>query len=334
MDTTLRHWHLLKLLPRYPRQTDAATVTNTLKSRGFGITKRTVERDLQSLSHAFPLQCDERSLPYGWSWAREGEPFDIPAMDAETALSFTVLDRFARHLLPANVTSRIDPHVQRARNVLRELTSTHGPRLWPERVRVLSRAFGLQAPGVDPAVVHVVYQALLEGRRFSGCYHSRANGNGDGREFEVNPLGLVFRDQVAYVVGTLWDYADVRQLALHRFTSAWLLDQACSEPDGFDLDAYIEAGHFHIRESGDSLRVHLRFSSDAAHHLTETPLAEDQEMRPGTDNRVDVRATLHDTAQFRWWLLGFGDAVEVMRPESLRMEIHDQLRRTLRHYED
>lgn len=334
MDTTLRHWHLLKLLPRYPRQTDAATVTNTLKSSGFGITKRTVERDLQNLSRAFPLQCDERSLPYGWSWARDVEPFDIPAMDVETALSFTVLDRFARHLLPPNVTARINPHVQRARNVLHELSSRHGPRSWPDCVRVLSRGFGLQAPGVDLDVAHVVYQGLLEGKRFSGCYHSRANGNGDGREFEVSPLGLVFRDQVAYVVATLWDYTDVRQLALHRFSSARLQDQPVNEPEGFDLDGYIDAGHFHIREGNSDLRVHLRFSGAAAHHLGETPLSTDQEISPRMDERVDVRATLRDTAQLRWWLLGFGDAVEVIRPETLRTEIADQLRRTLCHYDN
>ena len=33
-----------------------------------------------------------------------------------------------------------------------------------------------------------------------------------------------------------------------------------------------------------------------------------------------VKATLDDTAQLRWWLLGFSDQVEVLGPKALRNE--------------
>lgn len=333
MQTTLRHWHLLRTLPRYPRKADSRAATASLRRRGFDVTKRTVERDLQSLSRVFPLHCDDRSQPYGWSWARDGQAFDIPGMDAETALSFTVLDRFARHLLPGNVIDRIGPQVARARSVLAELSAGQGPRVWPDRVRVLSRGFALQAPAIDPGVADVAYQSLLERRCFRGVYHSRAAATAGGREYEVHPLGLVFRDQVAYLVATLEDYSDVRQLALHRFSEAGLLDRQRREPADFDLDVYIAQGHFHIREGEEDLRVHLQFTADAAYHLGETPLSDDQELRAGDDGRIAVRATVRDTAQFRWWLLGFGDAVEVLRPVALRRQIADVLRCALDRYD-
>jgi hypothetical protein len=33
-----------------------------------------------------------------------------------------------------------------------------------------------------------------------------------------------------------------------------------------------------------------------------------------------VEATVLDTAELRWWLLGFGDGVEVLAPEVLRQD--------------
>jgi predicted DNA-binding transcriptional regulator YafY len=67
-----------------------------------------------------------------------------------------------------------------------------------------------------------------------------------------------------------------------------------------------------------SIRLDARFTAAAANHLHETPLAEDQRIGDEADGRVRVRATVADTPQLRWWLLGFGDAVTVQAPAELR----------------
>jgi len=46
-----------------------------------------------------------------------------------------------------------------------------------------------------------------------------------GTAYTVNPLGLVMRDGTTYLVCTLLDYTDIRQLAMHRMGSAQLLDR-------------------------------------------------------------------------------------------------------------
>ena len=35
---------------------------------------------------------------------------------------------------------------------------------------------------------------------------------------------------------------------------------------------------------------------------------------------LEIVATVHDNPQLRWWLLAFGDQVEVLKPASLREE--------------
>ena len=327
METMLRHWTLLRAVPRQPRKADARSLTDQLTRDGFEVSKRTVERDLLKLSAVFPLVNDEEPTGRGWSWLRDADAFDVPGMDPEAALTFQILQRFATHLLPRSVLRRLEPQLRQSESILEELSPKAGPRVWPERVRVLSRTIDLHAPEVASDVIEVVYRGLLEGRRIEADYRPRAAGGETVKTYEISPLGLVFRDGVAYLVCALWEYDDIRQLALHRFEHARLLDARRREPAGFDLDGYIAEGHFHIRESGAMLPLRARFDADAAYHLHETPLSRDQQLERLADGRVELSATVHDTAQLRWWLLGFGSGVEVVEPRALRDEFRDEAER-------
>jgi predicted DNA-binding transcriptional regulator YafY len=326
METLFRHWCLLRAIPRAPRKDTAAGLTDRLEREGFSVSKRTVERDLVKLSGFFPLTSDEAETGRGWFWPREAPSFDIPAIDPETALTLRILERFAVHLLPGSVVRQFEAPMRQADRVLQSLEPAAGMRAWPERVRVLPRAMQLQPPHVEPSVVDAVYEALLTGRRLSAAYHPRVAG-GERRDYVINPLGLVFQDQLSYLVVSLWDYHDVRHLALHRFASAVVLDEPRSEPPDFDLDAYIAEGHFQFRESDDTLALRARFDQDAAYHLYETPISDDQVLLEAEDGTVELAASVHDTAQLHWWLLGFGASVEVVAPEALRDQIAAEVQR-------
>jgi len=252
-------------------------------------------------------------------------------MDPETALTLQVVRRFAAHLLPGAVLTRFEPQLDQAAAVLASLEPEAGMRAWPERIRVLPRALGLKAPSVADEVVDAVYEALLTGHRLAADYRSRVHG-GETKSYVINPLGLVFRDQVVYLVATLWDYEDIRHLALHRFETARCLDELRIEPSNFDLDAYIAQGYFDYRESGSNLALRLRFNREAAYHLYETPISDDQQLTETDDGAIELAATVNDTAQLRWWLLGFGASVVVTEPVSLREEIRSELERGLNAY--
>jgi predicted DNA-binding transcriptional regulator YafY len=316
--TTLRHWVMLRAVPRLPRKLTAAELKQHLADEGFDVSKRTVERDLVNLSTVFSLVCDEAASGSGWSWTREAPAFDVPGMDPEAALTLAIVERFARDLLPRSALHRLAPQFKTAAGILEQLPEGAGPRVWPARVRTLSRSLELQPPEVSEAVIEAVYRALLEGRQLRGEYRPRTHGGAPQTYDVIHPLGLVFRDQVAYLVATLWNYADVRQLALHRFASAEVLDEERAEPNGFDLDRYIEEGHFHIRESGDLLHLRVRLDRAAAYHLQETPLTNDQVVTELDDGQLELAASVRDTLQLRWWLLGFGSAAEVVAPETCR----------------
>ncbi|WDY58201.1 WYL domain-containing protein [Pseudomonas sp. PSKL.D1] len=69
--TLCRQWALLRQLPsRSPGITSAELVWR-LRDVGFDVSKRTIERDLNELSLIFPLERNDKSIPFGWHWSAQ-----------------------------------------------------------------------------------------------------------------------------------------------------------------------------------------------------------------------------------------------------------------------
>jgi predicted DNA-binding transcriptional regulator YafY len=222
-------------------------------------------------------------------------------------------------LLPESTLDYLAPWFRTATAVLE--ANDHGVTRWPDKVRVLPRGLRLQSPPIDANVHATLYAALLQERQVTIRYLQRQAT--EPKEYLVHPLGVVTRDTVNYLVCTMRDFTDVRQLALHRMRSATMHEEACRRPAGFCLDAYIAGGAFGYPESNDTIQLEARFTNGAAAHLFECPLADDQRIVPDGDSAVRISATVLDTKELRWWLLGFGDQVTVLGPPRLRDRMRD-----------
>ncbi len=72
---------------------------------------------------------------------------------------------------------------------------------------------------------------------------------------------------------------------------------------------------------GQPVKLVALFARGAAHHLQETRPSEDQKIEDLGDHEwVRVTASVLNTQQLRWWLLGFGAYVQVLEPLELREE--------------
>jgi len=65
---------MLRHIPKHPSQITAKELHSRLEKDLFKVSKRTVERDLLSLSEVFSLISNERSIPYGWGWSQDATP--------------------------------------------------------------------------------------------------------------------------------------------------------------------------------------------------------------------------------------------------------------------
>ena len=330
-DTILRHWMMLRHLPRYPRKIDAATLAGVLAGAGYEVSRRSVERDLVKLSAIFPVTCDDQHRPYGWSWMSAAAAFDLPAMDVHAALAFRMAADHLRALLPESTRSYLEPHFSRAQAVL-DHHDHNALSQWPDKVRVVPPGQALLPPSVAQDVLENVQTGLLAERRLSIVYRKR--GEVDARTYEVHPQALVWRDSVGYLLCTLWKYDDLKQLVLHRMESVEVEAEPCRRLAGFSLDEEIRRGSMDFLLSGAAVTLEAVFDATAAIRIRETPVSPEQTLEDLPDGRVLLRATLADTMQLRAWLRSFGEFVDVRAPADLRASMAATARALAARYED
>ncbi len=99
-DTLLRQISMMELIPRYPAKTFTNEIKEKLSDLGYEATLRTIQRDLQELSRLFPIISDERSQPFGWSWEKDAQGYESPAMDPVQALTFSLAAQYLEPLMP------------------------------------------------------------------------------------------------------------------------------------------------------------------------------------------------------------------------------------------
>lgn len=315
-DSCYRRIQMLRNIPIYPAKISTSTLALKIQAQGIEIHVRTLQRDLNSLAKLFDIESDGiKDIP-GWYWRKDAAKLELPDMEPAVALSFRMIKLFLEKFMPPNTLQDLRPYIRHSEDILNNLSSNHLSN-WNDKVAMLSRSQPLNAPIVDPVVLAEIYQALLTEQQFDCIYKPRGEKQ---REYTISPRGVVFIDQVAYLVGTLWEYDDIRQFALHRFVSVEITDTPNHPIKEFDLQNYIQEGNFEYLVQEDSnLSLKLRISKGVAQHLSESKISEDQKITKKNEHLI-LSATAKNTQQLRWWLLSFGDRIEVLKPNELRNE--------------
>ena len=328
-DTVLRHLAMLAFIPVHPNAKSTREIHEYLLDQDseYDVSVRSIQRSLEMLSMRFPITSEMRSRTNYWYWTDKHALTQIPAMGESTAFVLRLASEYLKPLMPTSSLRRLEPYFRHADEVI----SNTALGRWMERARIVGRGPLLQPADVHDEVLEAVYTALMNNRQVEVAYRSRAGAR--ARRIVLNPLGIVLRDGIIYLVATSWDYEDTRHYVLHRMSKPVLLETAAKSQSKFNLSTHIQdelrfsypinPGTFHLR---------ALFASDTAHHLTESRLSDDHRTTEWEDGRILVEATVPDTAELRWWLLGFGSAVEVLEPASLREEFRNHARELHRKY--
>ena len=314
-DTLQRQWAMLRMLRRAPKMVGSQDILGRLESQGMYTTLRTIQRDLHSLSLAFPIVCDE-SKPKGWAWRADSSQLDIPGMDLHTALTFSLVDQYMQKLLPPTTLSHLTPWFDQARTVMK--TASSSVTRWKDKIRVIDRGLRLLHPQIKPEVQAALYDGLLNGVQVEVTYEAITKNEG-AKTYRINPLGLVIRDQVVYLGCTIRQYKDVRFLALHRVSAANLLTDPIVPFKNFDIDQSA-ATALGISQGDKPMKLELKVKNLIAKYLAESPIAKDQKITSIDGYWSSFKATMQDSQQVRAWVMGLGADAEVMKPSSLRDE--------------
>lgn len=321
-DTLLRLFALLRLIPTEPQRIATSTLLEKLRDKGFSVTLRSVQRDLNQLSIPFSLQCDDSKSPFRWSFTRDA-PLKLEEMDTPTALALYLSERHLTTLLPQTVLDQLGPQFRRARNFLGDL-GNNGLADWARRVRTVPNGKTLMPASIATQVWSEVSTGLLERRKLAVAYQSRSKG--ELKQFLLHPAGLVSRHAISYLVASVDGYEDLRQFALHRIREVKVLDEAAELHSTFDVDDYIDTGIFNHRQSDAQVELIADVHPQIAALLSETPLSAIQNFSelPGQSwKRLHAQVSLdRDTL---WWIFGLNDNIRVYSPQVWVDEIRQKL---------
>ncbi|MEI6269091.1 MAG: WYL domain-containing protein [Methylococcaceae bacterium] len=323
-DQIIRQFHILNLLPRYPIiRLTLLILQDQLLDKGFTVGLRTLQRDLNALRDVFVGidNCRNEDRSVSWFWSENAPVINLSGLTINQSLSFSLVKKYLTPLFPSVTLNELQPFFEQADATL-ESVQDNVLVQWPKKIAVVQPTQALLPPKVNPSVQKTVTAALLAEMQLEIHYqHLTAKE----QTYKINPLGFVLRGTISYLIATKNNTAEMRIFALQRVKKAVELTQKAVQPDGFELQKYIDDGHMGFNTynqcSKDPIQLKMIFEEGASRNLHETPLSEDQEITPHSDGYALITATLQENEQLFWWLLSYGANVEVLEPEALREKI-------------
>lgn len=308
-ETVLLALELLKRIPR--SQKVSARDLHAQLPEALSRDLRTVQRQLDMLADSFEIERDDSSKPYGYRWKERAAGLSLPSLTEQESLLLTLAEEHLRNLLPAGLMKSMAGFFTQARRRLDPHGSAHRARDWLGKVRVVRETQPLMAPRIAPGIFEVVSNALYADRWLSLDYR---NANGKRAPVNVMPLGLAQQGPRLYLVCRFEGFENERSLALHRIAKAEM-GAAFVRPRDFDLKRYDDDGRFGFGE-GRRITLVIQIDKSAGQHLLESPLSPEQRVEE-LEDAYEITASVIESAQLRWWLRGFGDALSVKVPRGL-----------------
>jgi predicted DNA-binding transcriptional regulator YafY len=290
-----------------------------------GVCRRTVFRDLDLLRLAgVPLTFDEDQQRY-----HVPGTFYLPPTDftPEEALSLLVLchELGDRDGLPFHAP---------ARRAALKLESSLSPRL-REYLREVSAAVRVRLPPTNRLAGHeTTYQQLLDAMATRRCVRIHYDSLTEWRKIatKLSPYRLLFSRRSWYVIGRSSLHRATRTFNVGRILRLEPLDERYRVPRGFSIEQVLRNAWHLIPERGPDQRVVVRFEKMVAQNVAEVAWHKTQRLVWRRDGRLDFHVTVSGLNEISWWVLGYGDQAEVIRPTALRELIVRRCRRLLDRY--
>lgn len=298
----------------------------------FGISRRTLFRDLKELQNigirpkCVPLHPGPTGAAEKHRYTLAKEQFLPPVnLNLQEALSLLLLVHKMRGqiqlpfkqsalLAAMKIESQLPPRVRRyCEHALARISAKASP-----------QAPTAKSPGLDN-IFATIQSAIAQQLRVHIRYNSIFDG--DVIECDLSPYHLFYNQRAWYIVGHSSIHKSIRTFKLNRVQSAGIIDKPFENGGNFDLADYIGRAWSMIPE-GRIYNVRLRFAQKVARNVAEVLWHETQKVTRNDDGTVTLDFRVDGLSEITWWILGYGDQVEVLAPAELRKRIADIAQKT------
>ena len=282
-------------------------------ARELEVSKRTIYRDMNMLELA--------GIPFYFDHDHGGycihQTFWLPPinLNIEEALSLIALARQTAH---DEGVPMMTPAIDAARKIESQL-----PLSIRSAVGHLSEGISIRRGRIARhehlAPVYETLRKALAGRRPVSIryisFHDRKQ-----LPITLEPYWLVFHDRAWYVIGHSREHGEVRTLKLGRIAQAETLADQQFDPPKMTLEDHLGLAWRFIRGK-QRYDISLRFEPLVAANVAEVQWHSTQKVQWQDDGRIVYDVTVEGLDEIVWWILGYGDQVEVLHPPELRQRI-------------
>jgi len=284
----------------------------------FGMSRRTIFRDLRELQTI--------GVPYHYNAKTGGYTMDpeffLPPIDLnlQEALSLLLLVHKARNQIQLPFKNSALLAALKIENNLpakiRQYCNT--------TLRNISTRAGAQAPTnlLDKTFVQL-QKAVVQKRKVSIRYGSLFEGK--IIEVTLSPYHLLYNQRAWYVLGFSILHKSVRTFKFNRIKELKILDKCFVDGENFDLYEYLGRAWSMIPE-GRIYNIKLRFLPKVANNVTEVQWHSTQKATRNTDGSATMEFRVDGLGEIIWWILGYGDQVQVLAPKVLRNKVVEMAR--------
>ncbi|MDY6913752.1 MAG: WYL domain-containing protein [Planctomycetota bacterium] len=317
-----RIYRLLRLITML--QTGRTYTADEL-ARQLEVSRRTIFRDLNMLEMAhIPYYFDQEKGGYQISGHFFLPPVNLTVSEALAILMLTHRIKGAASRLPLLAES--SRAAMKLENVLPQAIRRHVGSM----IKKLSVSFGpvSRHEGVDDMFNELV-GAIVRRRICRLVYLSFQLR----RQLivSVRPLRLVFLGRAWYLIAYAVKPRDIRTFKLGRIRKLTVTDRTFQQPTDVDLDEYFGDAWSMIPE-GRRYDVHLHFEPKVAGNVAEVQWHHSQRVEWNDDGSIEFYVHVDGLGEITWWVLGYGDQVEIISPAAFRTRVANVAAAVLKKY--
>lgn len=137
---------------------------------------------------------------------------------------------------------------------------------------------------------------------------------------DLSPYHLVYNEYAWFVIGNSSLHRGVRIFKLNRIKELKTLDECFIRPEKFDVNEYLGRA-WSMKREGRLYNVKLKFLPKVAHDVAEVQWHNTQKVTFEENGSAIIEFRVDGLNEITWWILSYGDRVQVLAPRILRQRI-------------
>lgn len=313
-DQLTRQWKLVHLLAGHLGRTLAQLAGE------LGVAKRTVQRDIETLSVAgFPVTSETRNGTVFWHF--------MEGFHAEAPIALTLIEQMALYFSKGLFKPLQGTPIYESLETAMQKIGSQLPAQSFRFLRGLDQgisvsSFGLKDFSHSRQVIETLTHAVFH--KFIVRINHRAARHSQAIEREVNPYKIWYVNNGLYLVGHDHREDALRTFAVERIQSARLTNRRFEIPEDFKFEEFKQTAFNMIW--GEPQEVKIRFTSSQAPYIRERTWHPSQEIETESDGGIVITLRVADLDEVKRWLIGFGAEAQVLVPRELKAEIAAEFR--------